>query len=136
MLRRRDDSDDMSNKVEDEVLSPGKKHDLTKEGPIKNRGCTDIICLLLFLAFIGGWIAVGIYGFQNGNPTTLIYPSDSNGIICGRGDRVRDRPKLLFFDLSKCLKVSVNVALGCPTKQVPPDLHIYFCSLELHTFLI
>ena len=125
----------MSNKVEDEVTSPGKKHDLTKEGPIKNRGCTDIICLLLFFAFIGGWIAVGIYGFQNGNPTTLIYPSDSNGIICGRGDKVEERPKLLFFDLTKCLKVSVNVAFGCPTKQVcvkecPDKLESFYIDLK------
>ena len=117
MLRSEEDKfEDMANKVDDETLSREKKHDLTKLGPIKNRGCTDVICLLLFLAFIGGWIAVGIYGFSNGNPATLIYPSDSSGRSCGKGD-LEDRPKLLFFDLTKCLRVS-SAALGCPTKQV------------------
>ena len=111
-----DKFEDMANKVDDETLSREKKHDLSKLGPIKNRGCTDIICLLLFLAFIGGWIAVGIYGFSHGNPATLIYPSDSSGRICGKGD-LKERPKLLFFDLTKCLRVSA-AALGCPTKQV------------------
>jgi hypothetical protein len=86
------------------------------QGPIKKRGCTDIICLLLFIAFLIGWIVIGIYGFANGNPISLVYPSDSNGEICGRGD-LEDRPYLFFFDITKCLRPS-SVALGCPTKQV------------------
>jgi hypothetical protein len=31
-------------------------------GPLKNRSCTDIICLLLFLIFIGCWAGIAIYG--------------------------------------------------------------------------
>lgn len=31
-------------------------------GPLKNRSCTDVICMFLFLIFIACWIAVGIYG--------------------------------------------------------------------------
>ena len=112
-----DKFEDMGNKVDDETLSREKKHDLSKLGPIKNRGCTDIICLLLFLAFIGGWIAVGIYGFSHGNPATLIYPSDSSGRICGKGD-LKERPKLLFFDLFLMLILTfpakISRALICP----------------------
>ena len=47
---------------------------------------SDIICLLLFLAFIGGWVAIAIWGFQSGTPLVLVYPSDSDGLICGRGN--------------------------------------------------
>ena len=86
-------------------------------GPIKNRGCTDVICFLLFFAFLGGWGVVGYYGFKNGDPTRLIYPSDSTGAICGSSDKLANRPNLLFFDLTKCLKPGA-VALGCLTKQV------------------
>ena len=86
-------------------------------GPIKNRGCTDVICFLLFFAFLGGWGVVGYYGFKNGDPTRLIYPSDSTGAICGSSDKLANRPNLLFFDLTKCLRADA-VALGCLTKQV------------------
>jgi choline transporter-like protein 2/4/5 len=40
----------------------------------------------IFLAFVGGWAGVGIYGFQRGNPLMLVYPSNSEGDICGRGN--------------------------------------------------
>ena len=79
---------------------------------------TDIICFLLFFAFLGGWGAVGYYGFKNGNPIKLIYPSDSSGRICGSTANLEERENLLFFDLTKCLRKGPSVVLGCPTKQV------------------
>ena len=44
----------MTNKigVEDE-------HNPCHQGPIKNRGCTDVICLFLGFAFCFGWVAAG-----------------------------------------------------------------------------
>ena len=95
----------------------GKPNLALEKGPIKNRGCTDILCFLLLIAFLGGWVVVGIYAFGNGNPLKLIYPSDSNGKICGSDQGLENRPYLLFFDLTKCLKPG-SVALGCPTRQV------------------
>eukprot|EP00095_Tigriopus_kingsejongensis_P005861 maker-scaffold38_size502422-snap-gene-1.13 protein:Tk05861 transcript:maker-scaffold38_size502422-snap-gene-1.13-mRNA-1 annotation:"hypothetical protein DAPPUDRAFT_305570" len=109
-----------SNKVEDFQSSGAKygekhEHDPEFDGPIKKRSCTDILCLLLFLIFIGAWIAVAVYAFINGNPERLIYPSNSNGEICGRGNYLT-KPKLIFFDLSRCAKLSALT--GCPTPQV------------------
>jgi hypothetical protein len=46
----------------------------------------------------------------------VIYPTDSRGEICGRGE-LHDRPLLLFFDLTKCLNPAV-LAIGCKTPQV------------------
>lgn len=88
----------------------------SNRGPIKNRSCTDVLCLLIFFAFCGGWVVVAIYAFANGNPMTLIYPSNSDGNICGRGEFI-DKPNLLFFDLTKCFRVTA-LSFGCPTKQV------------------
>ena len=34
----------------------------------KNRRCTDVLFLLLYLAFMVGLLAAGIYAFANGNP--------------------------------------------------------------------
>lgn len=42
----------------------GKKieYDPDFKGPMKNRSCTDILCLGLFVVFIGCWIGVACYG--------------------------------------------------------------------------
>ena len=45
----------------------------------------------------------------------MLYPTDSRGDICGKGD-LEDRPFLLFFDLTRCLNPAV-LSLGCPTPQ-------------------
>ena len=78
----------------------------------RSRSCTDVLCLALFLVFLGGWVAIGVLGFMEGDPDQLVYPSNSRGEICGRGDYV-DQPSLLFYDLSKC-----TFGLGCSTPQV------------------
>ena len=48
-------------------------------GPIDDRGCTDIICCLFFVAFIVGMIIVTAQGFDKGDPVRLLapYASDS-----------------------------------------------------------
>ena len=95
----------------------GKPNLVKDKGPIKDRGCTDVLCFLLLIAFLAGWVVVGIYAFQNGNPLKLVYPSDSSGLICGSDTGLEEKPYLLFFDLTKCIKPG-SVALGCPTRQV------------------
>ena len=34
----------------------GQEPDEEFDGPMKKRGCTDIICLLIFISFIGGMV--------------------------------------------------------------------------------
>ena len=55
-------------------------YDPSDSGPIKDRSCTDVVCLLLFIVFIVGWGIISTYAFINGNPAQLIYPSDSRGL--------------------------------------------------------
>ena len=81
----------------------------------KSRSCTDILCILLFIVFIGGWVGVGVIGFMSGDPEQLVFPSNSQGEICGRGD-YQDKPALFFHDPIKC--VSVTAVFGCSTPQV------------------
>jgi len=96
---------------EDEV-----DYDPANKGPNVKRSCTDVLCLLLLVIFCFIWFGVAIYAFSRGNPFQLIYPSNSEGEICGRADYV-DEPNLLFFDLTRCIKISAAVA-GCATPQV------------------
>ena len=80
-----------SNQVLDQNGSDGRfgaprPHDKHFRGPIHERGCTDVLCLLLLIAFVIGWVVVGVYAFTWGNPLILIYPSNSTGQICGQGE--------------------------------------------------
>jgi len=101
------------NEVEDE---DEVDYDPSHKGPNQKRSCTDVICLLLLLIFCVVWCFVAAYAFSRGNPFQLIYPSNSEGEICGRGDHL-GKPNLLFFDLTRCVKLSAAVA-GCATPQV------------------
>ena len=79
-----------SNQVNDEngdvKNGSPRHHDKDFRGPIHDRGCTDVLCLLLLLAFLVGWVVVGVCAFTWGNPLTLLYPSNSAGEICGQGE--------------------------------------------------
>ncbi|XP_046448873.1 choline transporter-like protein 2 isoform X1 [Daphnia pulex] len=90
---------------------------MVHRGPVKNRSCTDIFCLIIFIAFLVGWGIIGFYGFTLGDPQRLLHPTDSNGKICGVDETVKDKPNLFYFDLTRCADPSIFIT-GCPTPQV------------------
>merc|ERR1719352_1863522 len=53
------------------------------EGPLKNRRCTDVLCIFLFLAHLAAYGFVTVLGVQDGNPEKLFRPRDYNGGYCG-----------------------------------------------------
>ncbi|NXD74163.1 CTL2 protein, partial [Eolophus roseicapillus] len=61
-----------------------QKYDPTFKGPIYNRGCTDIVCCILLLLAIAGYVVVGIVAWSYGDPRKVIYPTDSRGQFCGQ----------------------------------------------------
>uniref|UniRef100_A0A665UF96 Choline transporter-like protein n=1 Tax=Echeneis naucrates TaxID=173247 RepID=A0A665UF96_ECHNA len=105
-------------------LFPGEPapYDPTFNGPINKRGCTDIICCILFMAVILGYMAVGILAWLYGDPRHVLYARNSTGWYCGTGPN-KDKPNLFYFDILKCA-TSINImatalnGLQCPTTQV------------------
>ncbi|XP_055716939.1 choline transporter-like 2 isoform X2 [Phlebotomus papatasi] len=93
------------------------KYDPNFKGPLKNRSCTDVICLLLFVFFLVGWGAVAFYAYRNGDLDRLLVPTDSQNNRCGVDSNVLNKPYLFFFDLSRCVDITVPIN-GCPTPQV------------------
>ncbi|XP_030838771.1 choline transporter-like protein 1 isoform X2 [Strongylocentrotus purpuratus] len=78
-------------------------------GPLSERSCRDIPCLIIFLAFLGGMGYVTYLALRDGNPDRLIYGDDSYGNICGKknnpienvslsGRDMTDKPYVFFFD--------------------------------------
>ncbi|XP_053328892.1 choline transporter-like protein 4 [Spea bombifrons] len=102
----------------DEYGEPAK-YDPTFKGPIKSRSCTDIICCVLFMVFILGYIAVGILAWLHGDPRQVIYPRNSTGMYCGIGENA-EKPFVLYYNILKCINILTSAMNGfqCPTTQV------------------
>ncbi|XP_006898835.1 PREDICTED: choline transporter-like protein 2 [Elephantulus edwardii] len=110
-----------------------QKYDPTFKGPIYNRGCTDVICCVLLLLAIVGYVAVGIIAWTHGDPRKVIYPTDSRGEFCGqKGTKNADKPYLFYFNIVKCASPLVLLEFQCPTPQICvekcPDRYLTFLS--------
>ena len=82
----------------------------------KARSCTDLACLSLYLLALLAWLAVATLGFLDGNPEQILYPTDSSGNICGRGE-FSQRPLMFMFDISRCAGLG-RALEGCPTPSI------------------
>ncbi|XP_004621349.2 choline transporter-like protein 4 isoform X2 [Sorex araneus] len=105
----------------DEASGQPVSYDPSFRGPIKNRSCTDVICCVLFLVFILGYIAVGLVAWLYGDPQQVLYPRNSTGYYCGIGEN-KDKPYLLYFNVFSCILATniITIAekgLQCPTPQ-------------------
>ncbi|XP_035879736.1 choline transporter-like protein 4 [Phyllostomus discolor] len=106
----------------EETYGKPVKYDPSFRGPIKNRSCTDVICCVLFLLFILGYIVVGIVAWVYGDPRQVLYPRNSTGAYCGLGAN-KDKPYLLYFNIFSCI-LDTNIitvaaqGLQCSTPQV------------------
>ncbi|XP_031419692.1 choline transporter-like protein 2 isoform X2 [Clupea harengus] len=99
-----------------------RKFDPTFKGPIHNRGCTDILCCILFILAILGYFAVGILAWSRGDPRKVIYPTDSRGQFCGQaGTELEKKPLLFYFNIMKCASPLTLLEFQCPTPQICVD---------------
>uniref|UniRef100_A0A8C9WCG5 Choline transporter-like protein n=1 Tax=Scleropages formosus TaxID=113540 RepID=A0A8C9WCG5_SCLFO len=111
-----------------------RKFDPNFKGPIYNRGCTDVLCCILFVLALLGYFVVGIVAWSQGDPRKVIYPTDSSGQFCGQaGTRLEKKPFLFYFNIMKCASPLVLLEFQCPTTQVtqcptpPDDSSLGFC---------
>jgi len=110
-----------SNKVQSMTNQPEVKgHKLDEElanGPLENRSCTDVLCCLLFIAFVGGMIGVAGYALSKGNPQLIGRGYDADGNLCGFDSVVKNYPYLYWprpISTGSYLTKTVCVA-ACPT---------------------
>ncbi|KAM4629945.1 choline transporter-like protein 4 [Polymixia lowei] len=118
-MGRKKESDENSSKSE---YGEPAQFDSTFNGPINKRGCTDIICCILFMAVILGYMVVGILAWLYGDPRHVLYPRNSTGWFCGTGVN-KDLPNVFYFDILKCATTTNLMAAAlngfqCPTTQV------------------
>lgn len=63
---------------------------------MSNRHCTDIICCLVFVAFIGGMFITTTYGLTLGDPQLIVIGWDFDGNGCGYSETTKDFPYLYW----------------------------------------
>jgi choline transporter-like protein 2/4/5 len=68
----------------------------------RDRGCTDILCLVIFIAFLFTVIVLGYVGLSMGDPDSMMYGTDHEGNTCGglnlnKGDTKKDLTKRKFI---------------------------------------
>ncbi|KAM4675347.1 choline transporter-like protein 2 isoform 3-T3 [Discoglossus pictus] len=111
-----------------------KKYDPNFKGPIQNRGCTDILCCILIVIGIVGYVIVGIVAWTYGDPRKVIYPTDSMGQFCGQAGTVNEnKPFLFYYNIMKCASPAVLLQFQCPTPQICvekcPDKFLTYLSV-------
>lgn len=79
------------------------------DGIVKERGCTDMICLGVFIIFLVGMFSVTSYCFAEGDVAKYLAPVDSNNAICGY-DKMKGLEYLHFDNLAKPFDYAVCVA--------------------------
>uniref|UniRef100_A0A4W5R1J2 Choline transporter-like protein n=1 Tax=Hucho hucho TaxID=62062 RepID=A0A4W5R1J2_9TELE len=85
----------------------------------KPQGCTDVVCCVIFVIFILGYIALGTVAWIHGDPRKVVYPTDSHGQFCGQqGTPNANKAILFYFNILQCANPAVLINLQCPTTQV------------------
>ncbi|XP_055380342.1 choline transporter-like 2 isoform X4 [Condylostylus longicornis] len=113
----------------DDTYGEPLTYDRAFKGPLHNRSCTDVLCLFIFVIFLGCWGYVAYYAFTFGDLHKLLTPTDQFNRRCGQDSGVIDKPYLFFFNLENCIDPFAPIT-GCPTQQVcvekcPDELFIY-----------
>lgn len=111
------------------------------ELPKKDRGCTDIICLIIWLLHLVGFLVVTFSSLSDTNPARLFTPRDFSGGYCGIDDSPRDlvgKDKLIFMmnvsamaePAAKQLVCSsvASAALGVIWGSSSTDYNDYLCA--------
>ena len=101
-----------------------------KDGCVKERGCKDVFCLVIFLAAVVAMIGVGVHGLLHGNIGKYTAPLDSKNNFCGYSKGVEAYPYMYFKNLlgspseilgsGVCVKAcpaTAGASLSCPTAE-------------------
>jgi hypothetical protein len=91
-----------------------------RQGPLTNRRCTDLLCLIIFIAAIVAGGYVGYFSAKHGNPELLVAPLDADGDFCGKSVGYEKFPVLYYSKIDSLYWGPYSVcASRCPTVKTP-----------------
>lgn len=89
-----------------------------EKGPLGNRRCTDLLCLLIFLLSTCAMIYVGSYAVSHGDPDRIMTPYDATGAFCGKSPGYEAYPYLWFQNLNNEAWFAYSVCVSaCPNQN-------------------
>eukprot|EP01016_Furgasonia_blochmanni_P055586 TRINITY_DN9332_c0_g1_i2.p1 TRINITY_DN9332_c0_g1~~TRINITY_DN9332_c0_g1_i2.p1 ORF type:complete len:660 (-),score=111.00 TRINITY_DN9332_c0_g1_i2:60-2039(-) len=106
--------------INQELEYKGEPSDqILRNGPVQERSCTDAICCVLFVAFIGAMCYVAAVGYNKGDPQKLATPFDPDRKACGNSSdpRYEGYPYIYY----------VSLVVNENTLQYAPDLKRTVC---------
>jgi choline transporter-like protein 2/4/5 len=93
---------------------------------LRRRGCTDVFCLVFFVAFMLGMLYLTFLAWTYGEPYSILYSKDYLGNRCGVGD-FKNRSKTVFPRIDRDLLEQSAVAAATPWKVVLYGLCVPSC---------
>lgn len=102
-------------------------------GPVDDRGCTDIICCIVFVVFIVAFLGISGYAFAKGNPKKVLAPYDPDHRACGLDGAVKDYKYIYFTNPVKGSLWQTLCVKECPkgtetTLKCAPNSVVKTCS--------
>ena len=89
-----------------------------EKGPLGNRRCTDLLCLLVFLLATVAMGYIGTYAIANGDPDRIMTPYDATGAFCGKTPGYENYPYLWFQNLESDVWFAYSVCVSaCPNQN-------------------
>lgn len=96
---------------------------------LKQKGCTDFICLVIFAIFVSVMIFISAFAFVYGNPERLINGYDSFGNVCGQkgsrlgemshtGEDMTDKKYVFFQNVSDIFRTLKLCVRKCPDVDI------------------
>uniref|UniRef100_A0AAR2LST6 Choline transporter-like protein n=1 Tax=Pygocentrus nattereri TaxID=42514 RepID=A0AAR2LST6_PYGNA len=81
-----------------------------------------VICCVLFMAAIVGYMTIGVLAWLFGDPRHVFFSRNSTGMFCGAGVNINE-PNVFYIDILKCDTETNEMATTlkghqCPTTQV------------------
>jgi len=101
-------------------IPEGKRRD-------KSRKCTDVLCLLVFFAYLGWMGYTYHYATQNGNIHKLTHGYDWTGQICSVGPDVKTKPYLYWCATQVTLTPEDALAGKTPTMKISDGICVESC---------
>lgn len=129
----------------DNRVEPSEGKKAAVPGPYRERSCTDLFFLILFLAFWGGMVGIAYVALTDGDPNRLINGYDSFGNVCGEkndpvissansGLDMTDRKFVFFYNIGNgdALRLCVS---SCPFNATNVTNSEYCVSQSPYSFL-
>lgn len=98
-----------------------------EKGPLTNRRCTDLLCLLIFFVSVGFSGYITVYALEHGDPERILAPMDGNGKFCGMDEGYEDYPYLFYADLNFYLWAPYAVCVKTCPQQSDASYPLFDC---------